>query len=297
MNVNAIIDALGNADSRFIETVNQLRTKKKKHVWVRYTAVAACLCLAVVLILPAAFDLFSHKGGMKDEAFATVSLEHSGYVYEVVDDPVILKRYGLPGKITPDLAGEHVDYLKSDGIGYECTPTETDIELYNYAPCPTSAAYVIRDGDKWSAALFSSFHMFDGNTHVEFTELYRVYGAEESGDILSITEMDWYYNPISEPVTDTGQIEEFYNITTNLMSYGREDFDKIQFGDIPEGSQASAHRDFADDMRLIQIETKDGLKFFINVYLSYDWIYGVGAMTYYRSNVMVYKWMDTNFEQ
>lgn len=296
MTVNAIIDALGNADSSFIEKVNMLRTKRRKNIWIKYAAIAACFCLVVGLIVPAAFDVFSHKGGMKDEAFAAVTLEHSGYIYEVVDNPVILQRYGLHEKITADLAGEHIAYLKSDGIGYECTPIETDIEMYDYAPCPGMAAYVIRDGDEWSAALFSNFYMFDGNTHVEFTELYRVYGVTESCDIASVTELDWHYNPISSPVTDTEQISEFYNITTNLMCYGREDFDKIQFGDISEGSQAASHREFADDMRLLQIETKDGLKFFINVYLSYDWIYGVGAMSYYRSNVMVYKWMDTNFE-
>lgn len=295
MTVNAILDALGSADSKFLETVNVLRIKKKKKAWIRYTAIAACLCLAAVFLIPTAFDVFSHKGGTKDEATVTVTVIYNGYTYEVVDNPDILQRYGLPKEITPDLAGEHVSYLKSDGIGHEPTATETDIEMYTYAPCPSSAVYILRSGDKWSAAIFVSFYMFDGNTHVEFTEFYRVYDVSESSDIASITELDWYYSPISSSVTDTEQIDKFFSITTNLMCYGREDFDKIQFGDIPDDSQAAAHRDFADDMRLLQIETKDGLRFFVKIYLSYDWVYGVSAMTYYRSNVMVYKWMDTNF--
>ena len=139
-----------------------------------------------------AIPVLHHKGGsgIQDPVHAIAALEYNGKFYETVDIPEVLEKYGLPSKITADMAGEHFEYLKSDGgAGYECTASQTDIELYQYAPSACDGVYVLRDGDAWYAALFCNFYQFDSNTSDELTELYRVYGIDSADDIQSITEM------------------------------------------------------------------------------------------------------------
>ena len=38
----------------------------------------------------------------------TATFEYCGGFYEVVDIPRVLERYGLPSKITADMAGDHL---------------------------------------------------------------------------------------------------------------------------------------------------------------------------------------------
>lgn len=199
--------------------------------------------------------------------------------------PEVLEKYGLPSKITEDVAGDHVAYLKSDGddSSYECTPIETDMELYQYNPAASDGVYVLRDGEAWYAALFCNFYQFDSNTNCSLTELYRVYGIESADDIKSITEMDNNNeNETGTPVVERQEITEFYNMTIALGSYGNDDFQAEVFGNIPEEKLQEAHSAFAENQRNLRVETKDGLRFFIAFYPSYNWIYGGGTMSYFK---------------
>lgn len=68
-----------------------------------------------------AIPVLHHKGGsgIQDPVHAIAALEYNGKFYETVDIPEVLEKYGLPSKITADMAGEHFEYLKSDGgAGY-----------------------------------------------------------------------------------------------------------------------------------------------------------------------------------
>ena len=204
----------------------------------------------------------------------------------------------LPSKITADMAGDHLTYLKSDGgVGYECTPLETDIELYRYAPAVCDGVYVLRDGSTWYAALFCNFIQFDSNTKHEFTELYHVYDVRSADDIVSITEMDWDKDrERGSAVTDRQEIQEFYDMTITFQSYGNDDFQKIVFDGISEEKQPEAHNAFADDYRSLRMETVNGLYFYIEFYPSFDWICGTGAMSYYPMNGQMHAWIDRNLD-
>ena len=194
------------------------------------------------------------------------------------------------------MAGEHISYLKSDGgIGYKSTVSQTDIELYQYAPSVCDGVYVLRDGDTWYAALFCNFYQFDSNTNCSLTELYRVYGIESADDIKSITEMDNNNeNETGTPVVERQEITEFYNMTIALGSYGNDDFQAEVFGNIPEEKQQEAHTAFADDRRNLRIETASGLRFFIAFYPSYNWIYGGGTMSYFKIDNQMQNWIERN---
>ena len=298
MSKDQVIDSLTGIEDDMIQTVEELRNKKRHPVWMKWGTLAACLCLLVAIALP----VLHFKGGLdhQNSVQAIAALEYNGMFYEAVNIPEVLEKFGLPSEITADMAGEHLEYLKSDGgAGYECTTIETDIELYQYAPSVCRGVLVLRDGDAWYAALFCNFYQFDDNTSVEFTELYRVYGIDSAADIASITEMSNSNNrEIGKPVTDPKEISDFYDMTTALLSYGNDDFQKRMFGGYAdEETQMQAHTAFADDRRNLRIETTDGLRFFVAFYPSYDWIYGTGALSYYQIDDQMHEWIDRNLDK
>lgn len=65
----------------------------------------------------------------------------------------ILKECGLPEKLTADLAGKHIEYLKENENGFEITDKETDIELFEYAKVPNDNVYIVKIGDDYYAAI------------------------------------------------------------------------------------------------------------------------------------------------
>ena len=250
------------------------------------------------MVVGIAIPILHHKGGIdhQDPLQDTAAFELNGKFYEVVETPEVLEKYGLPSKITEDVAGDHVAYLKSDGDdSYECTPIETDMELYQYNPAAFDGVYVLRNGETWCAALFCNFYQFDSNTNCSLTELYRVYGIESADDIKSITEMDNNNeNETGTPVVERQEITEFYNMTIALGSYGNDDFQAEVFGNIPEEKQQEAHSAFAENQRNLRVETKDGLRFFIAFYPSYNWIYGGGTMSYFKIDNQMRNWIERN---
>ena len=292
MTTDALVDAIGRVHDDLIQQTDALRQRKRRPAWPKWVALAACLCL----VLSLSFPVFRHKGSVTEPVQAIAALEFNGAYYEAVRLPDILEKYGLPKEITADLAGEHLAYLQSDsGIGYEEAVGETDIELYTYAPNPVRAVHILRDGETWYAALFCNYRAFDDNTHVDFSEFYRVYGIESAEDIASVAEMDWRNDSVSGAmVTKMAALSAFYDLTLSLQSYGNADFQAMTFGGIPEENQPAAHIDFSDDCRNLRIETASGLRFFISVYPSYDWILGDGAMSYYRIDPPMHNWITEN---
>lgn len=286
-----ILDAIGGINEKAVQDAKAYKRPKSKR-WFRWGAMAACLCLVVGIAIP----ILHHKGGIdhQDPLQDTAAFELNGKFYEVVETPEVLEKYGLPSKITEDVAGDHVAYLKSDGDdSYECTPIETDMELYQYNPAASDGVYVLRNGETWCAALFCNFYQFDSNTNCSLTELYRVYGIESADDIKSITEMDNNNeNETGTPVVERQEITEFYNMTIALGSYGNDDFQAEVFGNIPEEKLQEAHSAFAENQRNLRVETKDGLRFFIAFYPSYNWIYGGGTMSYFKIDNQMRNWIE-----
>lgn len=291
-----ILDAIGGINEKAVQDAKAYKRPKSKR-WFRWGAMAACLCLVIGIAIP----ILHHKGkggiDHQDPLQDTAAFELNGKFYEVVETPEVLEKYGLPSKITEDVAGDHVAYLKSDGddSSYECTPIETDMELYQYNPAASDGVYVLRNGETWCAALFCNFYQFDSNTNCSLTELYRVYGIESADDIKSITEMDNNNeNETGTPVVERQEITEFYNMTIALGSYGNDDFQAEVFGNIPEEKLQEAHSAFAENQRNLRVETKDGLRFFIAFYPSYNWIYGGGTMSYFKIDNQMRNWIERN---
>ena len=306
MKEKRILNALEHVDEKYIEDAAPAKQKSKKTVWVRWVAVAACLCLAVGIAVPRLTDMFHNKGGDPsqthdgpDSLVQEISaLEFNGAYYEATDIPEALERYGLPTVITENMAGKHLSYLEPNGgAGYKESATETDIELFEYAPASCRGVYVIRDGNKYLAALFCNIFSLDDNTSNGMETLYGFYGIESPDDIVSITEVDWNRDKaVGSTVTEKSEIAAFYNLSSSLTSYGNDDFQKIVFDSIPEDQQVKTHTDFANDLRMIRIETNDGLRFYIEVHPSFGWIYGNGTLSYYQIDAQMASWIAGNLD-
>lgn len=303
MKANALLDMIGNIDD---STIEEAKRRKKPAIprWTKWAAVAACLCIAVGIAVPRLTDMLHNKGGTPSQPYdgpdslvqEIAALEFNGAYYEATDIPEALERYGLPTVITEDMAGKHLSYLEPDGgAGYKGSAIETDIELFEYAPAPCRGVYVIRDGSKYLAAIFCNVFSLDGNANTEIATLYQFYGIAGADDIVSITEVDRDRDKaIGNAITERSEIAAFYDLSSSLTSYGNDDFQKIVFESIPEDQQVKAHTEFADDQRMIRIETKDGLRFYLVVYPSFGWIYGNGTLSYYRIDARMADWIAGN---
>lgn len=272
MNREDLYRAIGAVDDDVLA-----QSEARKRGWRKWAA--ACLCLCVL----GAVSILHLKGGGQDSAVqAIAALEYGGCCYEVCDLDWVLEKYGLPGRITADMAGEHLAWLRRDGAAYKEAAARTDIELYQYAPAPCRGVCVVREGESYLAALFCNFRLDDGESAVPLSELYRVYGLNAAEDIASIAG--------AKTVTEPEALAAFYNLTVALESEGNDAFQAAVFGGVPEEDQNAAHAAFADDAHTWRIELKTGLRLYLQVYPGYGWIYGRGAMTYYRMDAALAAW-------
>ena len=226
----------------------------------------------------------------------------NGALYECFDTPQSLKRLGLQSEITAETAGEHVANIEFGGIvDYQETVSQTDKELFQYAPAPSRAVYVLRDGDNYMAAVFvRTYFPDDRNAYSDLAEVYRIYGIEEASDIASIAQVDWNRGKvIGAEITDADAISEFYALTTDIVNFVSMDNDAFQervFGNVPEENAPEAHSAFADDQQTIRIETTDGHRFFVSIYLNYGYLYSSGGMAYHQITPELNAWFNEHLK-
>ena len=190
MNRKDLYQSMNQIDDDILER-SEVRKKKKSSVWMKWGAMAACLCLLVGVLVPLANSLFNAKGGsgFQDDLLGdTALLYFQGALYECCYTKEGLKRVGLPSEITKDMAGEHVAYLKMGDVGgYQETTEITNMELFQYAPAPTRAVYVLRDGESYMAVLFCRTYFPDDiGAYTDLAEVYRFFDISDASDIVSI---------------------------------------------------------------------------------------------------------------
>lgn len=105
-------------------------------------------------------------------------------------------------------------------------------------------------------------------------------------------------------ITDKTIISNFYIEISQLTAYSFDEYHEMVFakelkkyeeeggGDI--GSEA--YTQVADDLREIMIETKEGLRFTIRYYPSYDWIDVSTTMSYYKMSPEIKEWFEINIK-
>ena len=304
MNRKDLYQSMNQIDDDILER-SEVRKKKKSSVWMKWGAMAACLCLLIGVLVPLANSIFNAKGGgdFQDGVPAEPALIYfQGALYQCCYAEDALKRVGLPSEITEDLVGEHVAYLEMGGsVDYQETIKETDTELFQYAPAPTRAVYILRDGDNYMVALFNRTYLPDDkDAYTDLAEIYRFFDISGASDIASIAQTDWNRGKVTGAViTELNAIEEFYALTTDItkfVSMGNDEFQSIVFGGIPEENQPEAHNAFADDLQIIRVETKDGFRFYLQYYPNYGLLECTHAMAYHTVTPDLKLWFETNME-
>ena len=304
MNRKDLYQSMNQIDDDILER-SEVRKKKKSSAWMRWGAMAACLCLMVGVLVPLANSLFNAKGGgdFQDGVPAEPALIYfQGALYQCGYAEDALKRAGLPSEITADLAGEHVAYLEMGGaVDYQEANKETDKELFQYAPAPTRAVYILRDGDNYMVALFNrTYFPDDTNVYTDLVEVYRFFGISGASDIASIAQTDWNRGKVTgAEITELNAIEEFYTLTTDItrfVSMDNDAFQSIVFDGVPEEKQQEAHTAFADDSQVVRIETKDGFRFYLRYYPNYGYLYSGHAMAYHTVTPELNLWFETNMD-
>ena len=152
MNTKNFSDGMNELDNKYVDEAVNYKKKAKHPIWMKWGALAACLCLIISGIWVA------HQPDEKEtpsQAMAqTVILNDEYYYICGKGEASILQECGLPTVISSDLAGNHIAYLKFDGNhSYTISDKQTDVELFSYAPEQNSNIYIVQLGQEYYAAI------------------------------------------------------------------------------------------------------------------------------------------------
>lgn len=174
MTSKTISEAVSNISSRHIEEAADFKAKAKRPVWVKWGAMAACLCLMVV----AAVTLLPQNNvnpipeedippvigeGPGNVEKAPLTVFYNGMEYRICknNNTEVLKECGLPEKIAEEHAGNFLCYLGDGQEENQLIPTEqanealeeNDIFLYEYAVQPNENIYILCMAGEYSAVI------------------------------------------------------------------------------------------------------------------------------------------------
>lgn len=293
MRKEEFFEVLGELDDDIVKEAKTLAKentngKVRKHSWLKWGAMAACLAAVLAVGVPYISDIYDLKGGPRqsDPLHPLNVIEYNGAYYEIIDmtNTEILDTYNLPYEITADMVGSSL------GTGLDTNGKQTERILYQYVPYADivtittelkqeraqRAVYVVEDGRDYSFALFCNFISFDSNTHTEASEMFAVYGVDEIEDITSITIG-------GEEVSDVIRMREIFDNLYNSSSMGNIDYQNTIFKGMSEEDQQAFSIELADNMIEMKITTTEGVVINnLNYYPTINYVYW--ALNYYQLN-------------
>lgn len=151
MSIPKMAKAMGYIDDDLVSGAIEYKREKKKNTWVKWCALAACLCLVFVGILTVPILTYTAQ-----DYAQTVIYNDTKYVVCGLGEADILKECGLPSKITEESAGESLGYLKQTKKNAYCISkdeTAGNVELFEYAPQPNDNVYIVRIEGSYYAAI------------------------------------------------------------------------------------------------------------------------------------------------
>ena len=218
MSKNSVIDSVGRIGEDMVQEVEALR-RRKRPGWMKWAAVAACLCVALggwflydALFPPDFYTMISSgtTTSMTPLYFANINVDGwSACYYEGSTASHKLEPY----------VGEL--YLEEDSMSWYRPKGTTNLE------------YLIQKDSDGTLSLwyFASFNMGDGETHTYGDILRVIYGVESPDDIVSITTSPTKSNNTNEGIaiqkivgthtyTDREDIEAFFDVVWDVVCYG-----------------------------------------------------------------------------
>jgi hypothetical protein len=297
MNAKKFSDAMSELDTKYVDEALNYKKKVKKPVWVKWGAMAACLLVIIVAVIP-----FVQITQDKLPTEYIQRIDFNNAYYEVCEDSAILGRLGINTDITEADAGEAIIYLmkktSAEHSEYVATTDTTNIILYSYADAPCEAVYVICDNGKYNAVVFCSYVLPDTES-IPMEKLYNLYGINSSSDISSISVVDdWFEkNIIGATLTDSNVIADFYSASLVLQDYSNDAYHKMNYGHIAtEEELLQAYEQTNDNKITFMLETVNGLRFSLEYDAEGGWIYSGGTMRYYQVTEEIANWFSNNLK-
>lgn len=308
MKKEKISNIISNIDSKYIDEATTYKSNEKavhRNRWMKLGTIAACFALIAMVGFPFIKNLFVTHDKVLEPI---ILIKYDDSIYEIIEDnPQLLKRYGLNTNISVAEIGEHIVYLQkedyeSEHSDYISVQDRTEFELLEYAPAPYQAVRIFRNGEKYFYALFCNY-VVPYDECMPIRSAFEVNGVFESGDIASITPIQSKntFKATGKAITDSDMISEFYNEIISLEAYSQEEHHDLVFADELAKAEGTGgdigtvvYTGFADDHHNILIETKSGIKFNIDYYPSYGWIYTSETMSFYKMTASISKWFSDN---
>lgn len=225
MNRDDLYRSIGEIDDDILERSERASRSRTKTIWLKWAAVAACLCLVF------ACGLFYHAQNPDD--FQTLVTQGSQTLMLQSATNSLLHQACIP------IADQTAVYWQVDAnpdqlkrfMGAQFHETESAIW---YRPEGSdNLKYLIRQGSSGKLTLwvFSSFEMGDGETYTYGDVLRIVFGVDNAEDIVSITT-----SPFTNNNTDLGKaiqkkigthtyddpedISAFYDVIQDVVCFG-----------------------------------------------------------------------------
>lgn len=296
MKKEVFCEVLGNINEIYVKEARETKAAGKPAAWVKWGALASCLCLVACLYIP--FARLTARF-TQDKLLTDMQLiEYNNAYYEVCDVKSVLKKLGIKENITSTDAGEFVTYLKKKTPGqksqYVVSEETSDIILYSYAEVPCEAVYVICDNGQYEAVVFC--RILD-NEAVSLEKAYAIYNIKSASDISFISVVDSWSNKkiVGPTLTDETVISQFYSLSLALKDYSHRDHHKMNYGHIEtEEELVQAYAKTAESELTIMIETVDGLRFCLEYDPEGGWIESSQTMRYYRVTEEMASWFSDN---
>lgn len=307
-----ISETIDNINPKYIDEATEYTGTKKntsKYVWYKWVAVAACFALVLAIGFPFVKDILVSPD-QKDIVDSIMLIEYDDSYLEIIEDDKSIKKFGLANEITEDIIGNHIVYLQkrvpeAERSNYIVSNEVTTMELFEYKPAPYKAVRIFRDGDKYYYAWFCNY-LVETNESLPIQIAFDVYGVDKASDIISIapTKTDNTWKVTGKTITDSTIISEFYTEISKLTAYSFDEYHDMVYADELQKAEdagggdigAEAYTAVADDYKEIVIETKDGLRFTIGYYPSYDWINVSKTMSYYQMSPEIKEWFEDNIK-
>ena len=154
-----LYEAIGDINENYVNDAHMTAKKKSRSVWVKWVAMAACLCLVVI----GAFSIMPNSNHSTHKAPTVLFNDAEYYICGSRGEAIILKDCGLPTELSSDLAGGFITYLKYDGeCYYTATREETNFVMYEYKLEPNTNVYIVLIDEVYYAAVRFGGDIFYG---------------------------------------------------------------------------------------------------------------------------------------
>lgn len=247
MNAKKFSDAMSELDSKYIDEALNYKKKAKKPGWVKWGAMAACVCLLCIGILSLS-RIFQNPSQpstpqvnfppSQEETFVEISslLTEKSFDTEAELEETATVPISQYTGIYVKVASVDSEIL-SQSIGNAVSKTHT----WYYVSGHTDLQYLIQNvNDEYS---LWKFKCFDSDEY-PYNDVLKLVYQIDSADMISEIEV----NPATMDNTDSGRtvqeeigthtvsdsndIETIYQILSSLTCYGENQWDRIDYGDV-----------------------------------------------------------------